>query len=256
LIEPDTTMEPGKVNGALVGAKQALAAAPKDADPQLLGLLKQRVDFLQKTHDQNMDDQKTIAGQKAGAAQNATQPTKDVEIGKADLQKIWSGEKGYASALQQGKQTIDSIKAGADGNGLLTSMASTMEVLGVNRAAGVTRISPAEAAAANLPGGYAERFNAWADKAASGKLSPQLASEGKQLMNIVLDSAHAKAIQEAKFTAANRGIPEKNAVALDRSGKLTTLDKLSTSPVYQTNPQTGQRRVSYDGKKTWQIVQQ
>jgi len=256
LIEPDTTMDPGKVNGALVGAKQALAAAPKDANPQLLGLLKKRVDFLQSTHDQNMTDQKTIAGTKASAVQAATEPTKQADVGKGELNKIWAGDKGYASALQQGKQTMDSIKAGADGNGLATSLVSTMQVLGINKAAGVTRISPAEAAAANLPGGYAERFNAWADKATTGKLSPQLATEGKQLMNIVLDAAHAKAIQESKFTAAQRGIPEKNAVALDRNGKLTTLDKLSTSPVYQTNPSTGQRRVSYDGKKTWQIVQQ
>lgn len=250
LIEPDTAMDPGKVNGALVGAKQALAAAPKDANPQLKGLLTQRVDFLQATHDSNLKDQKDIAGLKAASAQAATEPTKQADTGKTELNKIWAGDKGYASALQQGKQTIDSIKAGADGNGLLTSMASTMEVLGVNRAAGVTRISPAEAAAANLPGSYSERFNAWADKASSGKLSPQLASEGKQLMNIVLDSAHAKAVQESLFTAKQRGIPASNAVALSRNGKLTTLDKLSDSPRYGTL--NNRRVVSYDNGKTTQ----
>jgi len=121
-------------------------------------------------------------------------------------------------------------------------------VLGVNRAAGVTRISPAEAAAANLPGGYVERFNAWADKASTGKLSPQLASEGKQLMNIVIQAAHQKAVQESQYTAAQRGIPASNAIALSLTGKLTTLDKLSTSPQYGTK--NGKRVVSYDGGKT------
>lgn len=231
LIQPDTMMDPGKVNSAKIGAEQALANAPKDADPEMLDLLKKRVKFLGDTHSANQADAVQLAGQKAGASQAATEPTKQSDLGKTEMSKIWTDPaKGYAAALAQGNQTKASIKAGADGNGLLTSMAPTMEVLGVNHAAGINRISPAEMTAAGLPGSFAERWNAWATKAISGQLSPQLASEGQQLMGIVLDAAHAKAVMSSKFIAKNRGIKAEDAPALDSQGNMTTLDKAENGP--------------------------
>lgn len=254
LIEPDSTVAPGSINSALVGAKQALAAAPKDANPSMVSMLKQRVDFLQQSHDLNQKDAVQIAGQKAGASQAATEPTKQADTGRTELSKIWTDPgKGFSAALAQGQQTIQSIKAGADGNGLLTSMAPTMEVLGLNHAAGINRISPQEAQAAGLPGSYAERFNGWATKAATGKLTPQLASEGKQLMNIVVDAAHQKAVQSSQFIAANRGLSPDTAVALDRRGNPVPLSKVSGTPQY--GMKAGKRVVSYDGGKTIQSAE-
>lgn len=89
-------------------------------------------------------------------------------------------------------QLTAGIDAAADGNGLLTSFVPTMEVLGINAANGVHRISPAEAQAANLPGGWSEQFNAWFDKAAGGQISPQLKAEGKALAKILLDSSYQR----------------------------------------------------------------
>src|SRR5207245_9810281 len=80
---------------------------------------------------------------------------------KADdaIAKLWTDpQHGFAGALAQANQTKASIKAGADGAGLMTSLVPTMEVLGINHAAGISRISPQEAAAARAPGGWAERW--------------------------------------------------------------------------------------------------
>jgi hypothetical protein len=63
-------------------------------------------------------------------------------------------------------------------------------VLGINASNGVHRISPAEAQAASMPGSFVERFNSFFDKAATGKLTPQLQKEGKALAKILSDSAY------------------------------------------------------------------
>ena len=67
-----------------------------------------------------------------------------------------------------------------------------MEVLGINASNGVHRISPAEAHAAGVPGSWTEQFNAWFDKASTGKISPQLQKEGKQLADILGNTAHQR----------------------------------------------------------------
>lgn len=231
--------------------KQAVASAPKDADPAKIALLKHNADVTETLHQKAMTDAKTLAGAKAGAVQGATEPTKQQDKGKDEISKVWTDpSKGFASALQQGNQTIESIKAGENGNGLLTSLAPTMEILGVNHAAGISRISPAEAAAANLPGGFAERWNAWSTKAATDKLSPQLASEGRQLMNIVLDAAHSRAVQSSRFIAKNRGLDPSQAAAMDRNGNLTTLDKVGSASSSGARP--GERAVR--DPKTRQVI--
>jgi hypothetical protein len=105
---------------------------------------------------------------------------------------IRKAEEGYRDTQKSVGQLTTSIDAASDGNGLLTSFVPTMAVLGINTSNGVHRISPAEAQAAQLPGGWAEQFNAWFDKATSGKLTPQLKQEGKQLAKILTQSAHQK----------------------------------------------------------------
>src|ERR1700722_12652213 len=89
----------------------------------------------------------------------------------------------------------------------LSPFVPTMEVLGMNVAAGVHRISPQESQAASLPGGYAERFNAWLAKASSGKLSPQLVQEGHQLVGILQTSAYNKTLAQSQMAAASGQIP-------------------------------------------------
>ncbi|HZP33466.1 MAG TPA: hypothetical protein VFB23_08905 [Candidatus Acidoferrales bacterium] len=141
-------------------------------------------------------------------------------------QTYWADpQHGYAATLQQTRTANASIDAAKDGNGLLTSFAPTMAVLGINVSAGVHRISPAEAQAAAMPGGFAERFNAWFDKAASGKLSPQLTQEAHQLMGILQDSAYQKALSQSQMAAASGKIPVNVMPAMTPEGKITTLDK-------------------------------
>ena len=100
-----------------------------------------------------------------------------------------------------------------------------MEVLGINHAAGISRISPAEAAAAGTPPEWATRWNAWATKAAQGKLTPELAKQGQQLMDVVVDAAHQRAVQSSQLIAKGHGIDPAQMPAMDCQGNLTTLDQ-------------------------------
>jgi hypothetical protein len=108
---------------------------------------------------------------------------------------------------------------------LLTSLEPTMAALGVSSFAGVHRVPPTEAAAAGAPGGWAERFTAWADKSATGKLSPQLAKEGTQLFDELIDSKYQASVQASAMHAKGYNIPPANMPVMDREGNLTTLDK-------------------------------
>ena len=149
------------------------------------------------------------------------------EAGLTANEKIWTDpQHGFAGVLAQAKQTENAIVAGADGNGLVTSMIPTMEVLGINHAAGISRISPQEAQAAGMPGSWSERWNAWADKAMKGKVSPELAKEGNALMDMVLDAAHSKAVSSSALIAKGHGIDPSQTPAMDLDGNLTTLDKV------------------------------
>lgn len=152
---------------------------------------------------------------------------KFAEAGLTSNDKVWTDpQRGFAGALAQAKQTKASIVAGADGNGLLTALVPTMEVLGVNHAAGISRISPTEAAAAGTPPEWATRWNAWASKAMAGKLTPELAKQGQELMDIVVSAAHQKAIQSSALIAKGHQLTPDQVPAMDKDGNVTTLDKL------------------------------
>ena len=125
------------------------------------------------------------ADQKRSSAESA-------QVERESRQNIRKAEGQYHATQQSVAQLGASIDAAKDGNGLLTSFVPTMEVLGINASNGVHRISPAEAQAAGLPGGWSERFNAWFDKASTGKLSPELQKEGKQLAGILSHSAYQR----------------------------------------------------------------
>jgi hypothetical protein len=138
------------------------------------------------------------------------------------IDKLWTDpQHGFNSALAQLNQTKLSIQAGADGSGLITSLVPTMEVLGINHAAGISRISPQEAQAAGLPGSWAERFDAWADKAAKGKLTPQLAAEGQQLMSIVAQTRYQAALNSSFQIGKNNGVDMSTVFVPDINGNLT-----------------------------------
>jgi len=188
--------------------------------------------------------QAAAAGMKTYAEQSAMEPFKQKERQfqagltlNTDLaknaneknQSYWvDPQRGYATAKQQFDTTNASIDSAKDGNGLLTSMVPTMEVLGMNVAAGVHRISPQESQAASLPGGYSERFNAWMTKASTGKLSPELVQEGHQLVGILQNSAYNKALSQSQMAAASGKIPYHQMPAMTPEGRITTLDKVIT----------------------------
>jgi hypothetical protein len=130
---------------------------------------------------------------------------------------------GYFGAFAQIEQTRASIAAGVEGNALLTAMIPTMEVLGINHTAGITRISPAEAAAAGQSPEFATRWNAWATKASTGALTGEMAKEGNQLMDILSTGAHNKLIKAQQVLAA-RGMDTSKMPSADINGEVTTLD--------------------------------
>ena len=153
--------------------------------------------------------------------------TEEAKNANTKNQQYWADpQHGYVTAKQQFDTTNASIDAAKDGNGLLTSFVPTMEVLGMNVAAGVHRISPQESQAASLPGGYTERFNAWLDKASKGKLSPELVQEGHQLVGILQNSAYTKVLAQSQMAAASGKIPYHQMPAMSPEGKITTLDKV------------------------------
>jgi hypothetical protein len=136
------------------------------------------------------DEGQTKVPGESSADKRSAQESAQVE--RESRGAIRKAEEQYRGTLQSVSQLKSSIDAAKDGNGLLTSFVPTMEVLGINASAGVHRISPAEAHAAGVPGGWAEQFNAWYDKASTGQLSPQLQAEGKKLGEILAQSAYQR----------------------------------------------------------------
>lgn len=135
------------------------------------------------------EGQTKVAGETPEQKRSASESAQVERESRVNIRKAQDLYEGTKSSVGQLNASIDAAK---DGNGLLTSFVPTMEVLGINAAQGVHRISPAEAQAAQLPGGFVERFNAYFDKASTGKLSPELQAEGKQLGGILLKSAYSR----------------------------------------------------------------
>lgn len=133
--------------------------------------------------------QTKVPGESSGDKRKANESAQVEREARVNIRKA---EGQYRDTQKSVGQLTASIDAARDGNGLLTSFVPTMEVLGINAANGVHRISPAEAQAANLPGGWAEQFNAWFDKTSTGQISPQLVTEGKTLARILLDSSYQR----------------------------------------------------------------
>ena len=147
-------------------------------------------------------------------------------------EKNWTDpQHGYQAVSSAARLTKQTLQAGADGNGLAASMGPMMTVLGINSFNQTHRINPAEAQAANLPGGYVERFNAWADKSFTGKLSPQLATEGQSLMDGIINAAHSRAVQNSQLIASRPGvnITPAQMPAMDKDGNLTKLDQVAAT---------------------------
>jgi hypothetical protein len=195
-------------------------------DFETLGKVQARADAAQSSGQMK---QATLAQAKALAG------NKFQEAGLTQNQKPWSD---FSNTVAQANQTKSSIVAGADGNGLLTNMVPTMEVLGINMGGQIRRISPTEAAAAGTPPELATRWNAFISKAATGKLTPELAKEGNQLMDIVTDSAYQKAVMQSQLIAKGHQIDPSQMPAMDRQGNLTTLDKARSGGTQQQSSGT------------------
>ena len=130
-----------------------------------------------------------LAGETPGEKRSASEIAQVEREARGNVRKAEGQYRATQQSVQQLQAGIDAAK---DGNGLLTSFVPTMEVLGINASNGVHRISPAEAQAAGMPGSFVERFNSFFDKAATGKLTPQLQKEGKALAKILDDSAYQR----------------------------------------------------------------
>lgn len=170
-------------------------------DPKLPPELKPLVDSANRAHKQKIDEaaasqasvfahSDAVAQRNAATAENKHSATESAQVERESRQNIRKAADKYLDTKRSVDQISASIDAAKDGNGLITSFVPTMEVLGINTSNGVHRISPAEAQAANLPGGWAEQFNAWFSKASSGKPTPQLIAEGKQLAAILKKGAY------------------------------------------------------------------
>ena len=137
-------------------------------------------------------EQEKLADKRLAAEGDKRSATESAQVERESRGSIRKAETEYRDSQRAIGQLSSAIDSAKDGNGLLTSFVPTMEVMGINMANKIRRISPAEANAANLPGGFAERFNAWFDKATTNKLSPQLKTEGKQLASLLSRSSRAR----------------------------------------------------------------
>lgn len=209
---PSYTHIPSAQRAAL--AQEASEAKTKED----LNKIQVRADASEKSGQVHAD---TLAGQAVNKG-NA-----NVTAGLAANEKFWTDPKtGFSATLTQANTAKSAITAGAAGDGLMTSLAPTMELLGINHSAGMNRISPAEAQAAGAPGGWAEQWNAWANKAIQGNLSPQLAQEGQQLMDTLVNSKQQEAVRNSQLNANGRNIPYSQVPAMDAQGNVTTLDRV------------------------------
>jgi hypothetical protein len=226
---PDVTIKELPKNEQEAAAQTSAAQNVYDTNPTPANKAAlDRATGIQTNIKKVVQDERTFSSnlQKANneASKAISQTNELAKKGFDDINKQWTDlHAGFAGALAQVNNTRNAIKAGADGNGLLTSMAPTMEVLGINHAAGISRISPQEATAAALPGGFAERWNAWATKAGTGKLTPQLAAEGQQLMNIIVQSKFNQTLQSTRMLAANAGIDPNQVTVMDINGQPASL---------------------------------
>ena len=238
--------------------KKAIGDTPTPQQTAILKALQAKTDTFDKTvaglTQKTAADQAAAAGQKAGAEaaaketyeekerifasqqqQKMMEAMKNLTFGQESIKdstKAWTDQQhGYLQANANFNMVDNAINQAKDGNGLTTSFVPAMEALGVSVAQGSHRVSPADAAAAGAPGGWAERFNAWADKAASGKLSPQLVQEGHTLINDLRQSKYAQAISQSRIDAASGRLPASQVPVFDPKGNLTTLDKAPTHTV-------------------------
>lgn len=132
------------------------------------------------------------------------------------------------SQMQSGLATID---AASNGNDLATRMIPTMEVLGINMGAGLTRINPQEARAASIPLEWTDRWNAWLASRTEGKLNPQQVQEGKSLMHELSDKTYQAYLGDSQNTVNEMNIDPKTAYVLGKDGTSIRLsDALASSP--------------------------
>jgi hypothetical protein len=188
LVHPDGTATPLTMGGKPLMGKKAPLRTEKVT--RVIGGVPHEVLINAENGEDIKDEGQTkVPGESAAEKRNATE---SAQVEREARNNIRKAEGEYRNTQKSVGQLNSAIDAAKDANGLLTSFVPTMEVLGINAANGVHRISPAEAQAAQLPGGWSEQFNAWFDKASGGKLTPQLVAEGKALAQILTKSAYQR----------------------------------------------------------------
>jgi hypothetical protein len=158
--------------------------------------------------------------------------------GLEQLDKVWTDpQHGYTQFLAQANATKTAIADAKDGNELAASLAPLMTVLGVNSFAGVHRINPQEYESAGPGVGSVYRhINTALDKAASGKLNPDTASEMGTLIDQLIKSKYDSLLPASQLIAKNAGLDSTKTTIFDKDGNPNTLDNAAKGVVAPRNP--------------------
>jgi hypothetical protein len=175
-----------------------------------------RADDLNKT--------RTMAAAQRSFAEGQKDVARQTEIAK-QLTPVWTKD-GFSDTLTQANQIKQAAAQARDGNGLMTSLLPTMEVLGVNMAGKVRRISPTEYDAAKTNPDIVARWNQMVDAAKSGGSTDKIVGQANQLADLLINQSHDKAVRNAGVIANQFGQPHNQVAALDHNGNPTTLDKV------------------------------
>ncbi|MGA9305634.1 MAG: hypothetical protein WBW31_09560 [Candidatus Sulfotelmatobacter sp.] len=198
------------------------------------------------------------SGQDFAAKMAETRSTKETARENKVLDAVTDAKTGpwaqFNDTLTQAKQIQTAAAQAKDGNGLMTNMLPTMEVLGINMEGKVRRISPTEAQAAGQNPELAVRWNAMVDAAAKGAAPNAIVKQANDLADMLISGAHAKAVRATQMLSTK--MDPSQVPAMDRSGNVTTLDKATTTgyklgdPITQNGKTFKVTAVDANGKVT------
>lgn len=160
-----------------------------------------------------------------------------------ELTPVWTKD-GFSDTLQQANQLRLAAKQAQSGDGLMTAMLPTMEVLGINMAGKIRRISPTEYDAARTSPELVARWNQMYDAMSSGATTDKLAAQANALADLITNASHDKAVRNSQIIAQSYNLPHNQVSAMDHNGNVTTLDKVeapANATGYAPDPKTGKQ---------------
>lgn len=170
------------------------------------------------------------------------------------ITKILDQNQKFGQALTQLNVGLKTIDAAANGDDLATRMVPTMEVLGINMTGGIRRITPSEMQQASIPVGLGDRWNAFVDSRASGKLNAQQVTEGKKLMNDLAGAKYQDYLGQVQGIQEGTGMDPANVHILDKTGHTSTTlaESLKGSSAAPARPKGVPDHATWDpSTRTW-----